>query len=92
MPGRWTDRAACRGQTATMAMPDLHRDDGRPGGVYTVRQRAHVAAARTLCAGCPVRDECAAWALAHPDPAAGMMAGGMTPSQRRDVRNRRRVG
>jgi hypothetical protein len=91
MPGPWTERAACRGRTATMALPDLQprRRTSRRGHLHEA-QRVELGAARAICATCAVVDECAAWALAYPDPAVGMVAAGMTPSQRRDARNERR--
>lgn len=90
----WMEQAACRGQTKTMALPDLHRDDGRRGGTsYTVYQLAQIARARCICAHCPVLDDCRAWVLSgDDDPAVGMVAAGMVPRQRDDIRKARRRG
>lgn len=90
-PGGWSEWAACRGAVDTMTMPDLHRPSGRSGGrSYNTRQRARIVVAHTLCAGCPVLADCREWALTVPDPAIGMVAGGMTPHQRREAREEQR--
>jgi hypothetical protein len=89
IPGRWTEHAACCGQTAVMAPPCLNKPYASEDRL-TVRQRGEIAAARVLCFQCPVLGECTAWALdSAEDPAIGMVAAGMTPNQRRLVRNRR---
>lgn len=91
-PGEWIRWAACRGRVQQMAMPDQVRDydDGRRSGHrnLTVRQRAHITVARSVCLGCPVLADCKAWALTLPDPAKGMVAGGLTPTQRDAARAR----
>lgn len=92
IPGRWTEHAACRGRMAVMAPPCLNKAHGVHDRL-NVRQRGQIAQAKALCAQCPVLEECTAWALGGlDDPAVGMVAAGMTPNQRRLVRNRRRVG
>ena len=53
MDERWRDRAACRDKPASWWIGDLHTDESL--------------LARTLCAGCPVRAECAGAALAYLD-------------------------
>jgi WhiB family redox-sensing transcriptional regulator len=40
--------------------------------------------ARTLCAGCPVLDECLAWALNNDEPEG--IWGGTTPTERMNIR------
>ncbi len=50
----------------------------------------HSIHALTICAGCPVITPCRNWALTDPDPAYGMIAGGLTPRQRRRMRSQRR--
>jgi WhiB family redox-sensing transcriptional regulator len=65
----WMDSAACR----TAADPDLwFPADDDPAGVD---------AARRVCAGCRVRVDCLAWAVAI--GAADGVWGGLTTSQRR---------
>jgi len=51
-PG-WRDRAACAGTDPDLFFPEP--DEGEDA-----------AAAKVICAGCPVRAECLAWALAAP--------------------------
>jgi hypothetical protein len=82
----WPD-AACVGRLDLMTMPYLDRPVGQAGGItYTRAHRAQVARAKTLCASCPRLDECRAWSLGEPDPANGMIAGGMTPADRKAAR------
>jgi hypothetical protein len=70
-PGDFRHRAACR-----EVDPELFFPTAESGTVW----QAQVAAAKAVCAGCPVRAECLAWALqALPDG----VAGGMTPQERR---------
>jgi len=75
--GIWLD-AACNGQTALMTMP-LSGSGGRVA-------KAHIAQAKSLCHACPHAVECLSWALDESNPATGMIAGGMTPSERRALR------
>ncbi|MET0459865.1 MAG: WhiB family transcriptional regulator [Ilumatobacteraceae bacterium] len=79
-PGKWSVSAACRRATDRMAIP-LPKGRGSARGVAQ-----HVEAAREICQGCRVLDECRAWALSSPDPAVGMVAGGLTPAERSVVR------
>ena len=68
-------------------MPELVRRMDRPGGASHSRaQFAHIAAAKALCADCPVRWECREWALEDPDPVPVMIAGGLTPNERSEMR------
>lgn len=77
-PGTWGQHAACHG--INMAEPET----SVPKYWYMeVNQR------KTICAGCPVQPECETWALAHPDPAVGMIAGGHTTKERLKIRKRR---
>lgn len=62
----WADRAACQGQDPEDWMDDA---PGRP-----------TAAARAVCAACPVRAACLAHALAHDEPWG--MWGGLTTRER----------
>jgi len=72
-------RAECRD-----ADPELFFPTAESGPVF----EAQVAAAKAVCAGCPVRAECLEWALeVLPDG----IAGGMTPQERRRERRRRRA-
>lgn len=72
-PGDWVYQAACQG---------MHPDLFFPG------EGGHVAAAvLAVCAGCPVRAECAAWAVNELD---GMWAG-TSAKQRNRARGGRAV-
>jgi len=71
----WMDRAACRELT-----PDVFFE------------AEHEAAAITVCNGCPVRHDCAEFAINSPDNWADVgMWGGLTPRQRQQIRNQRRL-
>lgn len=48
--------------------------------------------AKAICAGCPVLEACLGYALANPFATEGAMWGGLTPSERRKHRDRRRGG
>jgi WhiB family redox-sensing transcriptional regulator len=72
LPGPWVQRAACR-NTGTQLF--FATDDVR------------VAAARRLCRSCPVRAECADYALNLPDLSG--IWGGMTAAERRRLRQAR---
>lgn len=70
----WTERAACRGLD-----PDLFYPVGTTGPALE-----QVAAAKAICARCPVRDDCLDWAL-RTGEAHGVW-GGTTPEERRYLR------
>ena len=70
VPGNWAMRAACIGRGDEFVMPGLNKP-------------AHAARMKQVCAGCEVLDECRTWALSRPDPALGLIAGGMTPKERK---------
>jgi len=68
----WQARAACRdADTEAFFNPDYLR--GR-------NKRAREAAAKAICADCPVREACLAWAL-YLGETHGIW-GGMTPAER----------
>ncbi len=72
----WRDAALCR-----EVDPDLFFPDGNVGcGPY----RAQVAAARSICARCPVRAVCRDWATRIPGGVPYGVAGGMTDHERGD--------
>jgi hypothetical protein len=74
-PGRgWRARAACRGVDPELFFPAAER-----GPVRAVQ----VAAAKAVCAGCPVRAECLDEALARIPYG---IAGGLTENERRRLR------
>lgn len=56
---------------------------GTPASVFFVEQGADVAAARQICAGCPVQAECLADALDRHEPYG--VWGGTTPRERRSL-------
>lgn len=69
---QWQDKAACKDMgTATFFHPD-----GERGG--TRRRRA--AAAKAICANCPVLEQCRSYALAAHEPYG--IWGGMTEEER----------
>lgn len=68
--GRWTNQAACA--------------DTDPNMWFLEDQGSYVAA-RTICAGCPVRPECLAWAL-ETNTEHGMF-GGLSPLERKKLRH-----
>jgi Transcription factor WhiB/Homeodomain-like domain len=80
--GDWRDRAACRWVDPELFFPTAE------SGPLLDRQ---VAAAKAVCAGCPVRARCLAWAL---DALPYGIAGGLTEQERQQTRagRRRRPG
>lgn len=77
----WHDQAACNGHPE----PDLWHPVGS-GDVLTADKRAAIAAAKAVCAHCPVKDACLGEALA--DPKLTGIWGGTTDRQRRRLRER----
>lgn len=76
----WTSFAACR-------QPDVDPEWFFP--VSDVGPARHeVAAAKSVCARCPVARECLDWALQAAEPAG--IWGGATPEERRTMRATRR--
>lgn len=81
-PQRIIDHAACRGHAelffpAGCTSPNLR---------LSRAQRAAIAEAKAICAGCPVLAECRAWALAHPRAVYLAVAGGMSWDERKQHR------
>ncbi len=75
-PG-WQERAACGGH----GNDDwLIRAGDNPGGALDAAERARVARARAVCAGCPVAVQCLAFALASGED--GGVWGGIYLSER----------
>lgn len=72
--GQWRDRAACRGVDSELFFPTAES-----GPVRTTQ----VAAAKAVCARCPVRGECLDEALARIPYG---VAGGLTEHERRTLR------
>ena len=66
---RWREQALCRETDPEAFFPEKGQSPN---------------AARQVCAGCPVRAECLADALARRDVAFGVL-GGLTPRERRDL-------
>ncbi len=79
--GGWRARAACRNTTD----PDTFFPVAEDGPAF---ERA-VAAAKRVCAGCPVRGECAAWAI---EALPHGVAGGMSAEERHQARQARPAG
>lgn len=74
--GGWRRRAECRSEE-----PELFFPAAESGPAY----RAQVAAAKAICARCPVRPDCLAEALAR---IPFGIAGGLTPEERRGLATR----
>jgi WhiB family redox-sensing transcriptional regulator len=74
----WMRRAACKGQPDAIFFPD-HEEDGEQFDYTT---------ARHICAGCPVRAECLAYAV-ELNVRHGMFAG-LIPAERANLRRQRR--
>lgn len=53
-----------------------------PPGRQGAGTRARLARAYRLCDTCPVLADCRTWALTTPDPAQGLIAGGLDPDER----------
>ncbi len=75
----WRDRAACRGTDPEVFFPVAESGPAR---------EAQVAAAKAVCAGCPVRAECLTEALARIPYG---IAGGLTENERRRLRTGQRT-
>lgn len=73
----WRDRAACRGVDPELFFP-IGRDDV---------ERPEIDAAKQICEGCPVHDECLAYALRTRQPEG--IWGGLTSTERRALARRR---
>jgi hypothetical protein len=77
-PEDFRHRAACRSVDSEIFFPTA---------VAGPEFEAQVSLAKTVCVGCPVREQCLTWALTHqPDG----IAGGMTEHERRHELARRR--
>lgn len=76
LPGPWAQEGACRGWPTSWWFPER----GTPEALVRARE---------ICAGCPVRIECADYALEH----SGLLGlwGGLDVKQRRLERTRRRL-
>lgn len=70
---RWRLDAACAGYDTSWFFPE---------------DEDSAAEAKALCAGCPVRDACLDYAMAHREDEG--IWGGLTGSERRRMRRRRR--
>lgn len=68
-PPEWARRGVC-----AQTDPDM----------FYPHQGEHARAARQVCAGCPVRDECLDWALTHHERWG--IWGGFTARERRGMR------
>ena len=84
--GPWADHAACRGSTAQMEMPIMRKTIGQHKPAILTRIRINNA--KNICHNCPVLTECREWALSSPDPCDGLIAAGMTPHERHQLRQR----
>jgi Transcription factor WhiB len=84
--GKWGEHANCRGMGAAMEMPIMRKTMGKYKPAILTRIRINNA--KQICADCPVQTECRTWALTDPDPVNGMIAAGLTPHERQQIRQR----
>jgi WhiB family transcriptional regulator, redox-sensing transcriptional regulator len=77
MSTSWTERAACREPGID---PELFFPVSESGPAV-----GQIAAARAICARCPVAADCRAWALRTGEPTG--IWGGTTPGERRLLRH-----
>jgi len=82
-PGNWVEDAACRGRQQLFVYPQANILAARENTYRSMSERAI-----TICHRCPVLFECRRWALTSPDPAVDMVAGGLTPWERRTIRRK----
>lgn len=75
----WRGRAACRGEDPELFFPVGRDDRDRPG----------IDAAKSVCARCPVCDDCLVYALRTRQP-EGIWGGRTTTERRALARQRRR--
>ena len=76
----WQLKAACRGPHASIFFP--------PEGIEQKHQRAErELAAKSICAGCPVRQPCLDYALSIDEPLG--IWGGLNEYERRRISGRR---
>lgn len=73
----WLERAACRGKTHLFYGEEVGRS-------APARRRQREMVAKSICATCPVVDECLAEAFAREDEHG--IWGGLTPKERHVVR------
>jgi len=71
----WRTQAACRGRDPELFFP-VHRKRGSAG--------YRAAAAKRICAGCPVSGECLGWAIRHGEDWG--IWGGLNELERRQLR------
>lgn len=76
----WRRRAACIGADGSLFFPEPQDPD----------YAGHLAAARSICRGCPVADPCRRWAIDHPFERG--VWGGLTDKQRRSIRRANHQG
>jgi hypothetical protein len=82
-PGDWVTDAACRGRQQLFVYPQSNILVAREAAYRDMSQRAVA-----ICHICPVLMDCRRWALTSPDPAVDMVAGGLTPWERRTIRRK----
>jgi len=82
-PGDWVADAACRGRQKLFVYPQSNILVAREAAYTEMSERAVA-----ICHTCPVLVECRRWALTSPDPAIDMVAGGLTPWERRAIRRK----
>ncbi|MBO0729111.1 MAG: WhiB family transcriptional regulator [Acidimicrobiaceae bacterium] len=76
----WRNFAACRGADPTLFFPETDKPE----------HRGQIAAAKAICAHCPVRDSCLEYALETRESFG--IFGGLTSSERRRLRRTLAIG
>lgn len=77
-PGEWTEHAACKGSKVL---------DIPLGYMYHLERWPGLQAARTMCAGCPVLEQCRNWVMSHDDdPCSHHVVAGLAPTERNSIR------
>ena len=74
----WQEHGSCQDHPEIDWIPTFDRRGARP-----LSDRENIAAAKAVCAACPVQSECLEDALAHPDTAG--VWGGTTATERRKM-------
>ena len=83
LPGEWVNEGACFGEPVSVMFPT----GGPKPGVHG-NSKLDWDTPRSLCAVCPVRNDCLNHALTHNEEWG--MWGGMTPDERQREKRRRR--
>ena len=90
----WTNKKADGKWRVLLQMPYPEASEGAcygmqdPPHLIDVPTKEQVQEAKDMCGECPIRRQCAAWGIAHEEH---YIFGGLTASERKDIRNRLNV-